>query len=119
MASTISGNGEGFEWIVVTNEVFVAGTIVSNNSGKDCAFSSDAIIDAGYNIDGTCRLTATTSHSDVNPALGPLTYNGGPTETMTPRWGSIAINQIPVGDRGDARGVRGAFLAVSWLVQQY
>jgi hypothetical protein len=83
----------------------VAGTIVSNNDGHDCAFSSGALTDLGYNIDGdgTCGLTATTSRTDVNPYLGPLTYNGGPTPTMEPgwsrwsRWGNPAINQIPVG----------------------
>jgi hypothetical protein len=95
-ASTISGNRVGFEGAAGAS---AAATIVSNNSGGDCTFSSGSLGDLGYNIDGdgTCALTATTSQSDVDPDLGSLTNNGGPTQTMKPKRGSPAINRIPVG----------------------
>jgi hypothetical protein len=99
-ASTVAGNVIGFEGqLTDLSTLTVAGTIVSNNSGKDCAFSSGALTDSGYNIDGdgTCGLTATTSQSNVNPDLWPLGYYGGPTQTMVPLWNSPAINKIPIG----------------------
>ncbi len=65
---------------------------------------SGAIIDAGYNLDGgaSCGFAVTNhSISDVNPRLGPLQDNGGPTETDEPAHGSPLLDVIPQGATGN------------------
>jgi hypothetical protein len=72
--------------------VSAAGTIVDDCSGT--------IGDADYNLgdDGTCGFSsANHSQSGVNPDLGPLQNNGGPTDTEAPATDSPALNQIPLG----------------------
>jgi hypothetical protein len=69
------------------------------------------LIDAGYNIsfDGQLSLTNPTSMNGVNPLLGPLAWNGGPTETMALLAGSPAIDAAdpsafpPIDQRGFPR----------------
>lgn len=119
VASTIADNGAGLEGSGVGN-VNLADTIVSNNDGHNCALTglNSSVVDDGYNIDddGTCGLTATTSHSDTSAGLDPsgLQNNGGPTQTIEPETGSLAIGAIPTGTslngaqvcpRTDQRGV--------------
>jgi predicted outer membrane repeat protein len=76
--------------------VTVAGTIVADSTSGDC---SGSITDAGYNLadDKTCPFTAATnSRSGVDPELGSLQSNGGPTETQAPGPDSPALDQIPI-----------------------
>jgi hypothetical protein len=49
---------------------------------------------AGHNLDsdGSCFLTATGDLPKHNPLLGPLAFNGGPTETQALLAGSPAID---------------------------
>ncbi len=58
---------------------------------------------------GNVALPATTPCPGLvgNPELGPLADNGGPTETMALRAGSIAIDRVPApcGTTPDQRGV--------------
>jgi hypothetical protein len=74
----------------------LAGTIVAGSRlGHDC---SGTVTDSGYNLDddGSCGFTAADhSLSRVNPELGPLRDNGGPTETRAPAIGSQVLDQIP------------------------
>jgi predicted outer membrane repeat protein len=115
--STFSGNsasGANSGGALYEDEGGVAslsGTIVANSaSGGDCHGN---IHNSGYNLDddGTCGLSGdSTSHSGVNPDLGPLQNNGGPTETQAPASDSLALNQIPTGTEWlcpgiDQRGV--------------
>ncbi|NND01866.1 MAG: hypothetical protein HKN91_03690 [Acidimicrobiia bacterium] len=60
--------------------VAVAASIVATNSTDDC---SGGVLSVGYNVDGdgTCVLGAVGDLSSVNPLLGPLADNGGPTPT--------------------------------------
>ena len=140
--STFSGNRATFSWgggianlsgdLTVNNSTFsgnsapsgggilnfgaatLKNTIVANSpSGGDCVGASDG----GYNLveDGSC-ITAATSLSEVDPLLGALADNGGPTKTHALLEGSPAIDAIPdtngstpgCGDAGittDQRGV--------------
>jgi hypothetical protein len=86
--------------------VSVAGTIVSNTPvTEDC---SGVVTDAGYNLDddGSCGFSETNhSQSDVNPYLGPLQDNGGPTESLAPALGSPVLNQIPSGASGNGQSL--------------
>ncbi|MHC4064351.1 MAG: choice-of-anchor Q domain-containing protein, partial [Planctomycetota bacterium] len=67
-------------------------SIVGNSSsGGDCYNDGGVLNDNGFNIveDGSCGFPAAG-----DPTLGPLTDNGGPTQTHAMLPGSIAINAI-------------------------
>jgi CSLREA domain-containing protein len=79
-------------------------TIVASNSPVNC---SGVFEDLGHNIvfgeSGSCPGTP------ADPKLGPLQANGGPTQTMAPMPGSMAIDKVPASAAGctptDQRGV--------------
>jgi hypothetical protein len=100
-SSTIASNGVGLGGYAFGFSV--AATIVSNNT-QDCSLTSAPLTDAGYNLDddGSCGFSPTNhSDSDVNPQLGTLQDNGGPTLTMSPSAGSPVLDQIPSGATGN------------------
>jgi CSLREA domain-containing protein len=80
--------------------------------GRAC---SGPVTSGGYNVapDATCAFAGTGDIQSVNPLLGALAANGGPTQTRLPGAGSPAISRIPVGTAGlcdgtlavDQRGV--------------
>ena len=112
--STISGNSASYQsgGNIYTNDMSTAltGTIVSNGMGfPNC---SGIITDMGYNLDsdGSCGFTLSSDLNKVNPLLGPLQNNGGPTQTMALLQDSPAIDRVntsadcPATDqRGDVR----------------
>jgi hypothetical protein len=55
---------------------------------------SSGITDGGYNVcsDSSANFTHPFSLNNTDPALGPLTNNGGPTLTMLPQPASPAID---------------------------
>jgi hypothetical protein len=89
--STISGNGSGTGG---SGKTMVSNSIIANNSpGGNCdPFSS--ITSYGYNLssDGTCPFNNTGDLNNTDPMLGPLQYNGGPTQTQALLTGSPAID---------------------------
>jgi parallel beta-helix repeat protein len=93
--STVSNNGGSSVGGIENNSnatASVAGTIVADSTkGKDC---SGSIANAGYDLDddGSCGFALT-----MNPELGPLQNNGGPTETQAPALNSPVFGQIPTG----------------------
>jgi len=107
--STVSGNsadsGGG-----ISNEgtMTLTNSVIANSSGgTDC---SGTITSLGHNIDsdGSCGLTAAGDLPGIDPLLGPLQDNGGPTLTHALLEGSPAIDS---GDdtacpARDQRGVR-------------
>jgi hypothetical protein len=88
-------------------DVSVSGTIIAAQSATvpDCNVTLD---DGGYNLDsdGSCSLTATGSHSDVDAQLGVLADNGGPTMTLLPAATSPALDAIPTGEAGCTAGAK-------------
>ncbi len=110
-------------------EVNIQNTIVAANSnGSQPPFDVETDIDGtvvsnGYNLVGSDFETVTTpatgdqigtADSPIDPMLGPLQDNGGPTETHEPLYGSPAI------DKGGAAEVvttdqRGRFRPVDAL----
>jgi hypothetical protein len=66
-------------------------SIVANNSGGNC---SGTMISNGYNMssDATCTFSNHGDRNNIDPKLGPLQYNGGPTQTMALPSGSPAID---------------------------
>lgn len=72
--------------------------IVANNSPDDCwGNPSPYPPSLGYNLDsdGTCGLKQATDLPAVDPLLGLLQNNGGPTFTRALLPGSPAIDHIP------------------------
>jgi hypothetical protein len=79
------------------------GTLVASNTapvGAGCAAFAGAIISDGSNLEwgNSCQLTSATDRVNLNPRLGLLLANGGPTRTHALLPGSPAID---TGD-GDA-----------------
>lgn len=88
ISSTISGNsapsGGG---VYATSPITLSNSIIANSTGADCSnlvtADTDSIIE-----DGSCGTAALA----VDPKLGPLSNNGGPTLTHALLAGSPAIN---------------------------
>jgi hypothetical protein len=87
--STVSGNSAG--GIVNGGTATLQNSIVANNSGSNCG---GTITSHGYNLssDGTCNFNHAGDLDNHDPMLGPLQNNGGPTPTMAPLSGSLAID---------------------------
>jgi hypothetical protein len=104
---TIAGNiGDG---VSLNDAVSVSNTIVANNGGGGCTSPQGFVNSLGHNLDSdsTCDFNDQTDlHAD--PLLGPLQDNGGPTSTMLPGIGSMAIDAIDLPscvETNDQRGV--------------
>lgn len=91
--STLSGNNAylGGAIDVYNAPAVLQNTIVANNGGGNC-FAS--LTSHGYNLssDGSCNFNGPGDMNDINPLLGPLQNNGGPTQTMALLPGSPAID---------------------------
>jgi hypothetical protein len=81
------------------------GTVVARpHGGPNCSDTNGApltgTLSAGYNFadDASCGLgTATDKQgAGLDPLLGPLASNGGPTQTLLPAIGSLLLDAIPV-----------------------
>jgi uncharacterized repeat protein (TIGR01451 family)/CSLREA domain-containing protein len=72
--------------------VTLTSTLLGSNSGGNCV---GTIASGGTNLDsdGTCALNATGDQSNLDPLLGPLASNGGPTATQALLTGSPAIDK--------------------------
>jgi hypothetical protein len=108
-----SGVSSDNAMVTISNSTFTnPGT--PDRSGTNCNFPSGPVTSGGYNLDsdGTCGLNAATDQNNVDPQLGMLQANGGPTETMAPASTSPVVDAIPQGTNGcgttltaDQRGV--------------
>jgi hypothetical protein len=86
---TIHGNTEN--GIRNTGDASLIDTILNANSSGNCAGN---VTSQGYNLssDGACALTQASDLTGVDPQLGPLGDNGGPTQTHLPGPGSSALD---------------------------
>ncbi len=68
--------------------------VASNAPGGDFYVLSNSLTDGGNNLssDNSFPFTMPGSHNNVNPLLGPLANNGGPTLTVALLPGSPAID---------------------------
>jgi hypothetical protein len=96
-------------------------SIVANNTwGGNC---NGNVTSHGYNMssDSTCNFNGSGDQRNINPRLGPLQNNGGPTQTMALLPGSPAMDagnpsgctdsnghRLTIDQRGDARPISGA-----------
>ncbi len=88
--STLGGNG-GSGAATIWGTAAVQNSIVANNGSSNCG---GAITSNGYNLssDATCNFTSTGDLNNTDPMLGPLHYNGGPTQTTALHSGSPAVD---------------------------
>ncbi|MCC5954249.1 MAG: CSLREA domain-containing protein [Acidimicrobiia bacterium] len=75
----------------------VLGTVLWATSGGVCQFGT--VTSGGGNVasDTSCGLTAAGDVQGVDPLLGPLADNGGPTFTHLPLVGSPLLDALAVG----------------------
>lgn len=101
------GTGGAVYFAHLAQSTSVHNNIFANNSGGNCGYEAGASIASSSNIqwgDATCLGVLV-----IDPRLGPLTSNGGPTQTMALGVGSAAIDHgdpafAPATDqRGNAR----------------
>jgi hypothetical protein len=89
--STLVGNTGGGIQSNQGFSVVLQDSIVSNNSGWNCA---GTMTSHGYNLssDASCNFQSAGDLNNHDPLLGPLQNNGGPTQTMALLPGSLAID---------------------------
>ena len=105
--ATFSGNSSPYGANILNYTGFtlkMSMSIVANGQGggPNCG-GAQPVTDLGYNIDtgSSCGFTtANHSMSNTQPQLGPLTSNGGPTQTMALPSGSPAVDAIPASTSG-------------------
>jgi len=105
-----SGGGGGI-WNDDSSTISLKNSIVAGNvagsAGPDC-HDTAALASLDYNIigdDGGCSFAPQANDQvNVDPLLGELQDNGGPTETRALLAGSPAIDAIPVGNCTDRLG---------------
>lgn len=109
VSNTTSGLGGGLR--AANGAVLLRNTLIANSTaGNDCSLGSGTVTDGGFNIveDNTCSFTG-----GIDPLLGPLQNNGGPTLTHALLPGSPAIDAgnnatcAATDQRGGARPVDG------------
>lgn len=95
-SSTITGNVAAYVAGAFSNnyDLDIDNTLISGNLPTNCVESPGTITSLGNNLDsdGTCDLNAPNDLKNVNPLIGPLQDNGGPTETHALLDGSPAID---------------------------
>lgn len=76
------------------NVTFLASLIA--NPGSDCANAASHVGSNGFNLyaDGTCGLAGVGDTATMQPKLGHLADNGGPTKTRALKSGSPAIDLV-------------------------
>ncbi|HEY6324970.1 MAG TPA: choice-of-anchor Q domain-containing protein [Candidatus Cybelea sp.] len=113
--STISGNTAAFGETpggAINNmaglPIYVQNTIIAGNHPQNCGGA--ALQTEGFNLssDASCDLDGAGDLNGVEPKLGSLQNNGGPTFTMALRRGSPAID---AGNRSGCRDWLGQLLA--------
>ncbi len=111
IAGNTAGSGDGGgvyrETFSTHGRLFLARSIVANNTPENCAGAGRPMSN-GHNLeDGTsCGFTWATDLPDTEPLLAPLHDNGGPTATRALLPLSPAANRAgTTGVRVDQRGV--------------
>lgn len=104
--STLSGNSASPNGGGICNSgtVMLQNSIVANSpTGGNCYGTT---VSNGYNLssDSTCNFSNTGDLNNIDPQLGPLQYNGGPTQTMVLPAGSPAIDAGNPGGCTDDQG---------------
>ncbi|CCK25678.1 polymorphic outer membrane protein [Streptomyces davaonensis JCM 4913] len=91
--------------MTLRNSIIAGNTV--DGAAADCkkAFATIASLGHNINADGSCRLTAAGDLPSRDPLLGPLTDNGGPTDTAALLPGSPALDAAADCPDTDQRGI--------------
>jgi hypothetical protein len=89
IARNFAGSGGGILAVAAT----LQNSILANNFAGNCA-GGFVMTSKGYNLssDSSCNFTGPGDLNNTDPMLGPLQYNGGPTQTMALPSGSPAVD---------------------------
>ncbi len=116
-----AGNGGGFYSFGTGSPAHIVNTIIAGNttgsSGPDCNNNGSSLVTHFGNVIGDTTnclgFSAPADEIDVDPSLGAVGDNGGPTATAAPGPGSVAIglgtctdwdgNPVTVDQRGTPR----------------
>ena len=95
--TTITGNSaeEGAGFFDASGNSSIVGTIIAGNvGGPQCDDPSIATVEEHHNLssDTSCQFDAEGDRQGVDPLLGPLADNGGPTDTHALNGGSPAVD---------------------------
>lgn len=92
-SSTIAANQSTVAPAGIWGPAELANTLVANGSGGDCAGMIGSL---GHNLDsdGSCGLSSPGDLSSVDPRIGPLADNGGPTPTHALSAESPALDRV-------------------------
>lgn len=94
----------------IDGPVTIQNSIVANSTGSNPGNCSQGLLGPvmsnGYNIsdDSTCGFNSIGDMNNIDPQLGPLHNNGGPTQTMAIPSGSPAVNAGNPGGCTDGNG---------------
>lgn len=92
--------------IVVKNSILASPTL---GLGNDLYIAGGVVTSLGHNIvgdnSGALAFTGPGDLGNIDPMLGPLADNGGPTWTHAPLLGSPATDAVPLADCTDTNGV--------------
>jgi CSLREA domain-containing protein len=103
LANNSGASGSG---IATPDNVSLRNTIIAGNSGAQCAISGAVTSNNTLSTDTSCGLAGVGDMQGVNPGLGPLANNGGPTDTRAIGPTSPATNRGGAGcQTTDQRGV--------------
>lgn len=109
ITSNQASDGGGGLYASDESMVNMVNTLVAGNLGEDCILLAPLSTDHSLDSDNTCGLTGPGDLPGVNPLLGPLANNGGPTDTHALLAGSPALdagnnsNCPPTDQRGVTR----------------
>jgi predicted outer membrane repeat protein len=88
-----AGSGGGINSAYATSYVQLDNTIVANSTGGDLTGAGS--FDGNYSLietPGSAVVTGSSNITGVDPALGPLAANGGPTESQMPSISSPVLD---------------------------
>lgn len=112
ISSTLAGNTSNLGGdLSAGSEVSIGDTVISAGSGntatENCTGAA-GVTSLGFNLDSRdqCNFHAPGDRIGLDPLLGPLAANGGPTETMLPAPNSPLVNAgASFGLTADQRGL--------------
>lgn len=85
-------NGEGPQFTVpLANNIVANNQVAADGEGVNCFGTT--LLDAGYNLESETDCNFTNNGvQNSDPMLGPLAFNGGPTQTRALLVGSLALD---------------------------
>ena len=98
---------KGESSVITVHDTIVAGM---KNGGPNCVVEPSGVESQGYNLENahSCSFEETGDQNDVDPHLGALKDNGGPTQTMalTARTPAVDSADPKCGVATDQRGIK-------------